>query len=172
MRFNFDIIWIPVLSFLGGVLLLDSYPQFYFGFQLGLGFTLVLLGVGIWIYHWSHKILWCICGFIFFFLGGLFGMNHSGFSENNIALVKPTKIELSGYITEVRWGEEKGKGYLQGRMAVKEKLTDGVVTTSEGEVAFWINSIDSANGGLWHFVLFVGLEWSRFSGDQNMIRIY
>ena len=150
MRFNFDIIWIPVLSFLGGVLLLDSYPQFYFGFQLGLGFTLVLLGVGIWIYHWSHKILWCICGFVFFFLGGLFGMNHSGFSENNIALVKPTKIELSGYITEVRWGEEKGKGYLQGRMVVKEKLTDGVVTTSEGEVAFWINSIDSANGGLWH----------------------
>ena len=150
MKSKFDVFWIPVLCFLGGVLFLDSYSQYYLGFQLGLGFTLILLGVGIWIYHWNDKILWWVCGLIFFFLGGLFGRNHSGISEENIALVKPTEIRLSGYITEVKWGEEKGKGYLQGRMRVKEKSINDITTVSEGEISFWLNSIDFPTGELWH----------------------
>jgi DNA internalization-related competence protein ComEC/Rec2 len=144
-----DVFWIPLLSCLAGMIFLGSEEKRFFIIYLSAGLAFVALGLGIWLFQWKNKVLWLFGALFFFFFGAAVSINSSGFFENEIGLHEPGAISLSGYLVDIQSGEADGKGYLRGRLVVKEKEVNSQKSAAVGEVSFWLSPLSREEQMLW-----------------------
>lgn len=145
-----DIFWLPVFSYVLGMVFLGGFENYGFWFAILAGFFLLLLGIGIWFFRWKNIVLWGICGVLFFLFGAGLGASRAGFSADDIALQSPGIMTLIGHGVDIQSGEEEGNGYLRGRLMVTGKKIGEEISPARGEVTFWLSPISKENRELWH----------------------